>query len=200
MPASRSSIDVLPALGVAAAGRVGVGQLVDDHHTSGRRASIGVEVELGRGPGATGARQDLEPLQPISAAVSARPWCSTSPITTSRPASRGAAGRVEHRAGLADARRGPEPHLEAAARRGVGGARRGQQPVGVGRSSDVMVSFAFHAQRLSSARFTRQHVHPRRPRAPAGPLGVLGDEPRTTSGRARGRRRSAAPAAGVRPG
>ncbi len=78
-------LDVLPALGVARAGGVGVGQLVDQEH---RRLAGegGVEVELAQRDAAVldaARRQDLQPSS--SASVSVRPWVSTTPTTTSTP-------------------------------------------------------------------------------------------------------------------
>lgn len=73
---------------MARAGRVGVGQLVDQQH-GGLARQRGIEVELGQRAAAVGdlaQRQGIEPAS--SAAVSPRPWVSTTPISTSRPALR----------------------------------------------------------------------------------------------------------------
>ena len=80
-------LDVLPALGVPGAGRVGVGELVDERDLglAGEHARRGPSRRAGRGD-ATGAGRP--PARRAASAVLARPWVSTSPTTTSVPRSR----------------------------------------------------------------------------------------------------------------
>ncbi len=66
------------------------------------------------------------------AAVSARPWVSTQPMTTSTPSALLRARRLEHGVGLADAGRGAEEDLEAAAgRAGLLGRHAPQEGIGI---------------------------------------------------------------------
>ena len=85
-PGGEKLRDVLPALGMAGAGSVGVGQLVDEDE--GRAAGEGgIEVELAEGRAAVLDRRGGSRSSPgRSASVSARPCVSTQPITTSTPA------------------------------------------------------------------------------------------------------------------
>ena len=109
-------LDVLLALGMAAFGRVGVSELVDDDQL-GLARQRGVDVEFLDDAAAVvddAARQDLEPSS--SAPVSARPWVSTRPTTTSTPSSLSRRALEQHGVGLADAGRGAEEDLQLAAR------------------------------------------------------------------------------------
>ena len=79
-------LDVLPALLVAAAGHVGVRQLVDERDL-GPAGEHGVDVHLleRRCPGSSSVRRGTTSRSPICSAVRARPWVSTNPTTTSVP-------------------------------------------------------------------------------------------------------------------
>ena len=109
-------LDVLPALGVAGAGHVGVRQLVDegDLRAAGQD---GVDVHLGegrrRGRSASGGAPP--PGRRACAAVCSRPWVSTKPTTTSVPRPLRAVGLLEHREGLADAGGGAEVDAQLSA-------------------------------------------------------------------------------------
>ena len=87
MPASSSSLDVLPAL-LRRAGDVGVRQLVDQHDL-GPAGEHGVDVELlERRPAVGHGRRGSTSRPSSSAAVCGRPCVSTKPTTTSVPRSR----------------------------------------------------------------------------------------------------------------
>ena len=98
-------VDVLPALGVARSGDVGVRELVDED----QRRACAPARRRGRTPRSVPAAGiDLRGRisRPCSsAAVSARPCVSTTPTTTSVPCVLRSARRGEHREGLADASR-----------------------------------------------------------------------------------------------
>ena len=87
-------VDVLPALLVAAAGHVGVGELVDerDRRPAGED---GVDVHLleRRCRGTSTCARGTISRSPICAAVRGRPWVSTKPTTTSVPRAGGAGPR-----------------------------------------------------------------------------------------------------------
>ncbi len=111
-------LDVLPALGVAAAGHVGVRQLVDerDLRAGGRaRASTSISVNVGAAVGASVWRGTHLQAARAWRRSCGRPWVSTKPTTTSVPRSRAAVRLLEHRVGLADAGGGAEvdPQLSA---------------------------------------------------------------------------------------
>ena len=74
-------LDVLVALGMAAARRVGVGQLVDQHQARPARED-GVEVHLLERAALVvdAARRGMTSSPSSSASVSARPCVSTTPI------------------------------------------------------------------------------------------------------------------------
>ena len=114
-PGVEQLLDVLPALLVARAGHVGVGELVDERDA---RA-------CGRGPrrrpsprtsrrGTRSAAAGRPRGRRSAPAVFGRPWVSTNPTTTSVPRSCAAPTLVEHREGLADAGRGAEVDAELA--------------------------------------------------------------------------------------
>ena len=99
MPASSSSSHVLPALGMARAGRVGVRQLVDQHQRracaparASRSNSLQRAAAVRRRSCAAACSRPAS-----SAAVSLRPWVSTTPTSTSRPACARAARRSASR-------------------------------------------------------------------------------------------------------
>ena len=81
-------LDVLPALGVAGPGDVGVGELVDQRHLrpAGQHR---VDVHLGerRFRGRRCVRRGTTSRPSIISAVCLRPWVSTNPTTTSVPRS-----------------------------------------------------------------------------------------------------------------
>ena len=110
-------LDVLPALGVARAGRVGVGQLVHEDH-AGRALQRGVEIELLQGDAAVlqpAARQHRQPFQQrgrLRAAVG----LDHAHDDLDALAGTGAR-RFQHRVRLPHAGGRAEEDLEAAARR-----------------------------------------------------------------------------------
>ena len=130
MPAREQFVDVLPALGMAAAGHVGVGVFVDQQQARPARQRR-VEIELLHHLVAVDdrlARQDLEAFDQLlgfAAAVGL-----DQPGDDVAPAGLLAARRREHGVGLADAGRGAEKNLQMPAPFLLG---EGQQ--GVGRSS-----------------------------------------------------------------
>ena len=83
-------LDVLPALGVARARRVGVRELVDERSARGSPRERGVEVELlrARRRGRATSRRGRTSRPSSSASVSRRPCVSTTPTTTSTPSAR----------------------------------------------------------------------------------------------------------------
>ncbi len=121
-PGGEQFLDVLPALGVPAAGDVGVRQLVhqDDGRAAGER---GVEVhllELGVPVGAVDPRQDLQAVQHALGVAPA--VALDEPDHDVGPAFLSAPGLVQHPVGLADPGRGAEVHPQpAAAVAGAGG-------------------------------------------------------------------------------
>ncbi len=132
-PGVEQLLDVLPALGVAGARRVGVGQLVEQQHlrAAGER---GVEVELRERHAAIlerAQRQDLEALEQARGlgASMGLDHADHRVIAGVQPL----AGLEQHRIGLADSRGGAEEDLEAGARRALLLVRQAlDQPVGVG--------------------------------------------------------------------
>ena len=82
-------LDIEIALGVAAAGRIGMGELVDQRDLRAARDD-GVEVHLleRSGRGSRCRLRGMTSSPRTSASVSARPWVSTKPTTTSMPALR----------------------------------------------------------------------------------------------------------------
>ena len=149
---------VLPALGVTAAGRVGVGQLVDEdqRRLAGQRA---VEVELlQRGAAVLDgtARKDLEPAQQrlglgpaVQLDVADHEVDTVIALLT---------GGLEHRVRLADAGRGAEEHLQLAATlSSLQLLDAGQQRIGIGPGGA-------HGASVAPAGLRRSH--------PAGPVAV----------------------------
>ena len=107
-------LDVLPALGVPRAGRVGVGELVDEHDL-GLAGEHRVEVHLVE-PGVPPTdRRGTTSSPASSSAVLARPWVSTSPTTTSVPRSRRRWASPSMAKVLPDARRRAEVDAQLAA-------------------------------------------------------------------------------------
>ena len=85
MPAAMQFLDILVALGMAAARRVGMGQFIDDDDArlAGQRR---VEIEFLDGrPWYSTCRRGSTSRPSSSAAVSPRPWVSTRPTTISTP-------------------------------------------------------------------------------------------------------------------
>jgi hypothetical protein len=81
-------LDILPALGMARAFHIGMGQLIDQDQR-GVTLEGGIEIELLEVGAAIGHCASWQPLQTSSrASVSARPWVSTKPATTSTPCAR----------------------------------------------------------------------------------------------------------------
>ena len=106
-------LDVLPALRVPAAGRVAVGELVDQRQLRAAREQR-VEVHLlehrGRDRRRCRRGQDLEAGEQRRRLR--RPWVSTTPTTTSIALLGAGAGLLQHLVGLADARRHAEEDLQ----------------------------------------------------------------------------------------
>ena len=97
-------LDVLPALGVAAAGDVAVGELVDEQQPRLARQRL-VDVELAEDlVDVDVGLRGITSKPSTSASVSRRPCVSTRPMTTSRPSLLLGARRRQHGVGLADAR------------------------------------------------------------------------------------------------
>jgi hypothetical protein len=112
--ARQQFLDVEIALGMAAAGRVGMGELVDEDERGAPRQDR-IEVHLVEGAALVvderGAGRSRSPSS--SACVSLRPWVSTTPITTSTPSVWLRASGGQHLVGLADAGRRAEEDLQA---------------------------------------------------------------------------------------
>ena len=109
-------LDVVPALGMARAFGVGVRQLVDEDER-GLRASAASRSNSGScAPRYSTIRGGRTSRPSSSAAVSARPWVSTMPTTTSTPSARFSRASEQHRVGLADAGGRAEEYLQPAAR------------------------------------------------------------------------------------
>ena len=124
-------LDVLPALGMAAFGRVGVSELVDDDQL---RLALErrVDVELADGVAAVvdhAARQNLESLEE-SARLGAPVRFDEADDDVDALVLQ-AARALQHRVGLADAGRGADEHLQSTDRFPP---RRGQQRVRIGAS------------------------------------------------------------------
>ena len=137
-------LDVLPALGVARTGRVGVGELVDDDQAGFAREG-GVEVELLQLHAAVGdalARQDLQPLEERRGLLPPVGLDQADDDVDALVALL-ARGR-EHRVGLADAGAGAEedPQL-AALLRPLLALNAGEELVGVG-------AFVLHRRRAAA--------------------------------------------------
>ena len=141
MPASSSSSTSCQRLGWREPGDVGVRQLVDqDQPPACARARRRDRTPSACGRGRrTSLQRQRAPGRPSSAAVSARPWVSTTPITTSTPGRASRCAALQHRVGLADAGRGAEEDLQLAAPRlrlllaaGARAARRDRGGVGHG--------------------------------------------------------------------
>ena len=118
-PGVEQLVDVLPALGVPGAGRVRVGELVDEESAGCRASAASRSNSSSVVPAVLDgiARENLEPLD-RAPSVSARPCVSTTPTTTSTPCAPLRARGLQHRVGLAHAGRGAEEDLQlpAAAR------------------------------------------------------------------------------------
>ena len=115
MPAREQLLDVLPALGVAAAGNVGVGKLVDEQQSRLARERL-VEVELAQDPVDVDdrlARDDLEAFeQRLRLAPAVRLDETDDDVAAFVLLG---ARRRQHRVGLADAGCRAEKDLETAA-------------------------------------------------------------------------------------
>ena len=180
---------------MAAARRVGVRELVDEHD-GGRRASIASRsISLSVWPRYSIAWRGMTSSPSSSVSVSARPWVSTTPTTTSTPSRCALARRLEHGVGLADAGRRADEDPEAAALRARGGLEQR-----VGRRAALALGLAVrHApecltvRRCVQGEVEQQHVHARlAEEAELAALGVLGDQLRDRAGREAARARHAA--------
>ncbi len=205
-------LDVLPALGVARAGRVGVRQLVDqDQRRLARQRGVEVELARASGPGSRWLCGGSSGRPSSSAAVSLRPWVSTTPTSTSRPSA--CSSRRGAPASRRSCRRRPTRRSRCAAcraRRGAPAAaparaaRRGRD-AGIGSRTWPVSSRQVDAaqRRWSSARLSASTLTRGSPRKPSsGRFGVLARPALRTcvqpAACARGRR--APPGSGRRPG
>ena len=120
-PGGEQFLDVLPALGVPAAGDVGVRQLVDqdDGRAAGEHRVEVHLLELGPAVGAVDPRQDLQTLQHPPGVLA--PVGLDVPDDDVGPAFLSAPRLVQHPVGLADPRGGTEVHPQAAAAGGGAG-------------------------------------------------------------------------------
>ena len=111
--AAQQLLDIQIALGVPAARRIGVRELVDEDELRAARED-GVEVHLVEHAGRCSRlrRRGTTSRPSSSASVSVRPCVSTTPTTTSTPSLRSGPGLLQHLVGLADARRGAEKDLQ----------------------------------------------------------------------------------------
>ena len=157
-------LDVLPALGMAAFGRVGVGELVDDDQL-GLALQRRVDVELLDGPAAIvddPARQDLEALEQRAGLRAAVGLDQADDDVDALGLE--AARAQQHRVGLADAGRGAEEDLQPAAR--VSRPARRQKRVrdrGVRRRVDSIRAIRDrHSATATLARSQRQIQHAER--------------------------------------
>jgi hypothetical protein len=189
MPASRSACDVLPALRVARSRRVVVAQLVDDDHSGD--AAAAVEVELAQRHAAIFDRAAAERSRPRrSCSVSLRRASRRSPTHDSTPERARRCARLEHRVGLAHARRHAEIHLSRpdgacastrrARARSSSGSGRGASYRGIVAStpscssSTLTHGFPHHAE-LSVLRVTAERVLGRAPRPSRVAFATRGD-------------------------
>ena len=114
--AAQELLDIEIALGMPAARRIGVGELVDERRVCGRRA-MRASRSISSRPVVlcTRCRRRGMTSRPSSrASVSLRPCVSTTPTTTSAPSFLLGPRLLQHLVGLADARSGTKEDLEPA--------------------------------------------------------------------------------------
>ncbi|MCY1420907.1 hypothetical protein D9M71_365440 [compost metagenome] len=187
-------LDVLPALGMARAGCVAVGQFVDQHQgarVAGGEGQRGVEVELLQGALAVGylLKRQTRQLARHGFGIGATVRLDQPDDQRGALGLRGLRGR-QHRVGLADAGRGAEEHLQpSAARVGLFLLHALQQGVRVG----AVVIARVHHCCSSSVRFSSSTLTRGSPRKPSQRPSVCrstsvrtssGDRPRALATRA----------------